>query len=107
MAQAQMWGLPLPSGQSHEDRYQELMQAARSKNLETSYAEDRMVEEQRKLDIMAESRRGGKSSGGGNGGGRAVSTNEGQVGASNHDSGTVASGSGTHSRHGSARRGRK
>ncbi|KAF7508490.1 hypothetical protein GJ744_009203 [Endocarpon pusillum] len=107
VVQLQMWGLPLPTGQSSKGRYRELWQAGRSKEVEILYAEEKIVDEERKLETMAVSTRGGKSSGGGNGGGRGVSTNEGQVGPSNHDSRAVASGSGKRSRLDGARRGRK
>ena len=107
LTEARSRGLPLPGRQSYEDRNEELVEAARFKQMEINYAERKIVDEQRKMDTLAVRRSGRRGSGSGSGGGRGDSGKAGRVGGLARDPEAGASGSASSSHSGGGRPGGK
>ncbi|ERF74029.1 hypothetical protein EPUS_03844 [Endocarpon pusillum Z07020] len=109
--QARKRGLPLPRGQTYEDRVEELVQTARFQQVEMDFAEGKIQEEERKMESMAVSTKGGRGSGSGSGSGsggrRGISGKAGRVSGLARDSDAAASGSASSSHSSGARPGRR
>lgn len=106
-----MRGLPLPGGQSYADRVEELVEAARIKQVEMDYAEGRILDEERKMGTRVVSRKGRRCSGSGSGSGsgdrRGVSGKAGRICGLARDSGATTSGSASSSHSGGPRPSRR
>lgn len=100
-----MRGLPLPGGQSYADRVEELVEAARIKQVEMDYAEGRILDEERKMGTRVVSRKGRRCSGSGDR--RGVSGKAGRICGLARDSGATTSGSASSSHSGGPRPSRR